>query len=75
MAISLMGGILGIVLCFPGTEILHRELQTFLPVMQVHGSTVALAAAASVVMGFLAGLPPTARIVGMPVADALRHMG
>ncbi len=75
MAISLMGGILGILLCFPGAEILHRELQNFLPVMHVHGSTVVLAALASVVMGFLAGLPPFARIVSMPVADALRHMG
>ncbi len=75
MAISLMGGILGIILCFPGAEILHRELQNFLPVMHVHGSTVILAALASVIMGFLAGLPPTARIVSMPVADALRHMG
>lgn len=75
MAISIMGGLLGIVLCFPGVQVLHRGLENFLPVMHVNTSTVVMAAVASVVMGFLAGLPPTARIVRMPVADALRHMG
>ena len=75
MAISVMGGVIGIVLCFPGAQILHRGLETFLPIMQVSSSTIIMAAVASVVMGFLAGLPPTARIINMPVADALRHMG
>jgi putative ABC transport system permease protein len=75
MAISLMGGLLGIILCFPGVKILHHGLENFLPIMQVNSSTVVIAALASVVMGFIAGLPPTARIVRMPVADALRHMG
>ena len=75
MAISIMGGVLGIVLCFPGVRILHQGLENFLPVMHVNTSTVVMAAVAALVMGFLAGLPPTARIVRMPVADALRHMG
>jgi putative ABC transport system permease protein len=75
MVISIMGGLLGIILCFPGVYVLHQGLESFLPVMHVNPSTIVAAAVASVVMGFLAGLPPTARIVRMPVADALRHMG
>ncbi|HTY25426.1 MAG TPA: FtsX-like permease family protein [Desulfomonilaceae bacterium] len=75
LGIALMGGVLGTALTYPGSIIFQRQLQSFLPVFEITGSTVGLILAVSLFVGFAAALPPLIRVSRMGIAEGLGHMG
>jgi putative ABC transport system permease protein len=72
---ALLGGIAGAVLSFPAGKVFQRELETFLPIFEIEGSTIVLMLVASVSIGFMAALPPAVRACRMGIAEGLRHIG
>jgi putative ABC transport system permease protein len=75
IAMALLGGIAGAVLSFPAGKVFQRELETFLPIFEIEGSTIVLMLVASVSIGFMAALPPAVRACRMGIAEGLRHIG
>lgn len=74
-AISLMGGIAGVVLSFPGSAFFQKQFHGLFPAVETDPMTVAMAVFASLAIGLVAALLPTIRITRMPIAQGLRHMG
>lgn len=75
ISIALIGGLIGIILTFPGALVFRDQLRSVLPVFEVKGSTLALILAISFLVGFLAALAPAIRAGRMKIADGLRHIG
>jgi putative ABC transport system permease protein len=72
LLISLAGGILGIVLCFPVIRLVAVQLETFFPIFTVRPSTLWMALGVSVIVGFVAALFPVYRAVNIRIAEGLR---
>ncbi len=75
VAISLLGGILGIVLSFPAGGWIGMELKQFFPVFSISALTVYLDLLAAVMIGTVAALFPTWRGATIIIADGLRRIG
>jgi putative ABC transport system permease protein len=75
MAIALTGGIVGVILSFPGADVFRKQLESFLPVFEPSLSTLALVLGVSMLVGLLASLPPAIRVSRIPIAEGLAHMG
>jgi putative ABC transport system permease protein len=77
--IAIAGGIVGILLmvpvCAAFSQFVSKNLSGFFPVFKLEYSTIGLAAAIALVVGLVAGLVPTVRVVRMKTADGLRHIG
>lgn len=75
VAISLIGGLLGAALSFPGGTIFQKQLESFLPVFEVNYSTILIILVVSLTVGFVAALIPAIRVGRMGIAEGLRHIG
>jgi putative ABC transport system permease protein len=75
VTIAMVGGIIGTIASFPGGRFFHWQLETFLPVFEVAPSTLFIALTASFLVGVLAALPPALRVIRIPIADGLSHLG
>lgn len=75
LAISIAGGVAGIVATFPAAHWIEAELSQFFPVFHVTRETVLLDLLAAVIVGAIAGLFPCWRSATIKVADGLRRIG
>jgi putative ABC transport system permease protein len=75
VAIAMLGGIAGAALSFPGARLFQAQLENFLRVFEISGSTVVLIVGVSFLVGLLAALPPAVRVSRMRIVEGLRHVG
>ncbi len=75
VAIGALGGFLGTVLVYPSAMVFRGMLSNYLPVFDVSLKTVFVMFGVSVLVGFLAALPPWLRVSHVKIAEGLRHMG
>lgn len=75
LAIAAAGGLVGMVSAYPTAILFHGFLSDFLPVFRIEPSTLWVAMAASLAVGFLAALAPALRVMRMSISDGLRHVG
>jgi putative ABC transport system permease protein len=75
VAISLVGGALGIVATFPAAALFKGALGSMLPVFKVAPETVALQAIAALAVGVLAGILPSVRAARVKIVEGLRYIG
>ena len=75
LLITLMGCASGVLLTFPVADAFGRTMGQYFPTFIVTGETVLLDAAASLVVGILAAIVPTARAIQVRIADGLRRIG
>ncbi len=75
VGISMLGGILGAGLTFPGALMFQSMLRSFLPVFEVEWSTVAVILTISLMIGLAAALPPVHRVFRTGIAEGLRQIG
>src|SRR5437660_8302191 len=72
LAISLAGGVLGLLLTFPIVKAFAQALPTFFPVFNVVALTMALGIGAALLAGLAAAAVPASRAVRMPIVARLR---
>ncbi len=73
--ISMLGGTAGILLAFPVCEGFGAQFPTMFPVFKMAGSTIAMAAAFSILVGVIAAVFPAYRSAKMQIVDGLRQIG
>ncbi|HAL57298.1 MAG TPA: hypothetical protein DCP63_12735, partial [Bacteroidetes bacterium] len=67
-ALSLIGGLLGVIVAFPLTLVIDNVLPTAMPI-----NVVAIALFVSVLVGIISGFLPAFRASRMDPVDALRY--
>jgi putative ABC transport system permease protein len=72
---SLVGGLLGLALSFPATQIFPPEVTQYFPGLEVSRSTALIGLAVSLTVGLLAGLIPAWQASRVQIATALRKVG
>jgi len=77
VALSLAGGILGVLVAVPViTGLTHRFIGLGIPLdMKIKGPTVILSLVVAVVLGIVSGYLPAYRASRMNIVEALRHIG
>ncbi len=60
---------------FPGARLFQAQLESFLRVFEITGSTILLIIGVSLLVGLLAALPPAMRVSRMRIVEGLRHIG
>lgn len=75
IVIALTGGVLGVLLTFPGAHWIETELSQFFPVFSISPVTVFLELFASLVIGLVAAVFPSWRGATIPVVEGLRRIG
>ena len=77
VALSLAGGILGVLVAVPViTGLTHRFIGLGIPLdMKIKGPTVVLSLVVAVVLGIVSGYLPAYRASRMNIVEALRHIG
>ena len=75
LAISLVGGLVGVLLTFPMSRLIESELAQFFPLFEVATDTIILQFAAAAVVGCVAGVFPTWRGATIRIVDGLRRVG
>jgi putative ABC transport system permease protein len=75
LAISLIGGALGILLTYPAAALIAEELAKFFPIFNVPQEVIYLGFASAVLVGLIAAILPAWRAVRMPITDGLRSIG
>jgi len=77
VALSLAGGILGVLVAVPViTGLTHRFIGLGIPLdMKIKGPTVALSLVVAVVLGIVSGYLPAYKASRMNIVEALRHIG
>jgi putative ABC transport system permease protein len=73
--LTALGGGLGILLTFPAASAFKMVVGTMFPIFTVTGDTVAMQAAAALLVGVLAGLLPSIRASRVKIVDGLRYVG
>jgi len=75
LAISTLGGVLGLLLTFPISAGIAEELSTFFPVFVIAPETLATAMGFALLVGLVASGFPIHRAMNTPIVDGLRHFG
>jgi putative ABC transport system permease protein len=75
VAISTLGGALGILATFPSAAAFKAALGSMLPIFRVAPETVAMQAGAALAVGILAGIVPSVRAARVNIVQGLRHIG
>ncbi len=75
LAISLIGGLIGILLTFPGAHWIETELSQFFPAFFISPLTIYLEIAASLIIGTAAAILPAWRAATIGIAEGLRRLG
>jgi putative ABC transport system permease protein len=75
VAISVIGGILGMVGSFPVAEVFSKKIGPLLPVFEIHWQTLAMSFGISCGVGLLAALFPASRAMRVRIVEALSHVG
>ncbi len=75
VVISMIGGVLGILLTFPGAHWIEVELIQFFPSFTVSPLTVYLDLLAALIVGTVAAIFPAWRATTITVAEGLRRIG
>jgi putative ABC transport system permease protein len=75
VAITALGGGLGILATFPVTAGFKKAMGAMFPVFHVTPETLAMQVAAALAVGILAGLLPSIRAARVKIVDGLRHVG
>lgn len=76
LAISFIGGIVGMAITFPITEEIHKGLPSgWFPVFNVDTMTVVLSFLTAIVAGIVAAAFPLVRTIRMRIVDGLRQVG
>lgn len=75
IVIAMIGGVIGIILTFPGARWIEVELSQYFPSFTVSPVTVCLDLLAALIVGTIAGIFPAWRATTITVADGLRKIG
>jgi len=75
VAISLLGGILGVLLTFPAAGWIEMELAQFFPYFSVSAETIMMEVLAALTVGVVSGIFPTWRGATIRIADGLKRIG
>jgi putative ABC transport system permease protein len=75
VAISALGGLVGIALTFPVAAVFRTTLSAVFPVFRVAPETVGLQALAALGVGIAAGLVPSVRASRVRIVEGLRYIG
>jgi putative ABC transport system permease protein len=75
LALTLIGGTLGILLTFPVASAFKQALGSMFPVFNVAPATAALQVGCALAVGVLAALAPGYRASRVKIVDGLRHIG
>ena len=75
LAIALLGGVLGVLFCYPAAAVFAAEVGTLFPVFEVSDETAGLAIGCAAAVGVLAALLAAPQAVRVPIVVGLRGMG
>jgi putative ABC transport system permease protein len=75
VAISVMGGIIGVICTFPAAQWIEVELAQYFPYFSVSRETIMLQLLAALVVGVVSGAFPTWRGATIRIADGLKRIG
>jgi putative ABC transport system permease protein len=75
LAITALGGALGILATFPVAAGFKKAMGSMFPVFYVTPETLAMQVAAALGVGLLAGFLPSIRAANVKIVDGLRHVG
>lgn len=75
VAISLLGGVLGVAATFPAARGIESELAQYFPHFSVSGETLLLELLAALSVGIVSGVFPTWRGTTIRIAEGLRRIG
>jgi putative ABC transport system permease protein len=75
LALTLIGGALGIALTYPLASAFKQAMGSMFPVFNVAPETVVLQAGCAFAVGVLAALAPGYRASRVKIVDGLRHIG
>ncbi|QXE89034.1 ABC transporter permease [Geomonas subterranea] len=75
VAISFLGGVLGVVATFPAAAWIETELAQFFPYFSVSSETLLLELLAALSVGVVSGIFPTWRGATIRIADGLKRIG
>jgi putative ABC transport system permease protein len=73
--IAMMGGVIGVLLTFPGARWIETELSQYFPSFTVAPETVYFELLAACLIGMVAGVFPTWRGATIRIAEGLRRIG
>jgi len=75
LILSLVGGLLGMVLSYPATQVFPPEVTQYFPGLEVSRATALIGLAVSLAVGLLAGIIPAWQASRVQIAAALRKVG
>jgi putative ABC transport system permease protein len=75
VAISVLGGIIGVICTFPAAQWIEVELAQYFPYFSVSRETILLQLLAALVVGVVSGAFPTWRGATIRIADGLKRIG
>jgi len=75
VAISLLGGLLGVAATFPAASWIEAELAQYFPYFSVSVETMLLELSAALIVGVVSGIFPTWRGATIRIADGLKRIG
>lgn len=75
VAMTAIGGAIGIALTFPVAAAFKAAMGSMFPVFNVTGETLALQAASALLVGVLAAVIPAVRAGRLRIVEGLRHIG
>jgi len=75
LILSLVGGLLGMALSYPATQVFPPEVTQYFPGLEVSRATALIGLAVSLAVGLLAGIIPACQASRVQIAAALRKVG
>lgn len=75
LVIALTGGVIGVLLTFPGAHWIESELSQYFPAFNVSRLTISLEFLAALVIGTVAAIIPTWRAATIGISEGLRRIG